>query len=288
MAKIRLTKTPNFKERLIDIKGQSVSNINLEGSFALNLRTNEPFISYDSSEDAWFLNIDTDSVDLTSINSSISTLNSNVTNIQNTINGYESPWIFVAAPLLDVRGYNQAGAEIYYLGATSIDADPNTNYFANKNVYFKYKVVGSTVFMQYRLGIDIPATVANSSNNLHYIKIDLIAINPILTARDGWINNYYASAVMPAAKRPADHLQMCFYDAGKLIHTCNTFQNGHHGEPIGFNFDFGVANAYTYTGFKLIIAGTHVYERNPTPLGSSSNTPIGVSNPPEEPPSSPL
>jgi len=274
MARIKLTKTPFFKERLINIQGQNVQNLNLEGSFALNLRANESFISYDSSEESWFLNIDTPTIDLTSINSSISSL-------QSTIDGYESQWIFIGVPLLDIRGYNQAGTEIYQLSATSIGSDSNTHYFSNKNVYFKYKIIGTTIFIQYRFALDIPSTVASSSNNLFYIKIDLAAINAaILTAKDGWIDSYYESTILPDAKRHADHLQMCFYDTGKLIFTCNNFVNGHHGAPVGFNYDFGVANAYTYSGFKMILAGTHVYEKNPVPLPSGESI-ITIGIPPE-------
>ena len=279
MGKIKLTKRPSFNERLINANGQNTSNLNLEGSFALNLHRNESYIKYNTADDAWYLDIDS-VVDFTPINNQITVINNNIgnintqisninTNITNLQNTFDEPWVFYPVPYLIIKGYDANDNYLYDIDYDVIGPDTNINYFTNKNVYFKYKVLGSTVFMQYRLALLIPDT-SESPLNLFKIKIDLLAINaPIFSAQNEFVDRYYLGSNLPAVQRSADHLQMCYYESGKLVFTCNNFINGHHADKAGFNFDFGAANNYMYTQFKLILAATHIFEKSAI-VGSGS------------------
>lgn len=242
MPRIKLTKTPKIQERLIDIKGQTISDLNLEGSFALNLKRNEPFITYDSLEEAWFLETSTEDI----------------------------PWIHVPLFELQINGHNNLDNVIIGMFATSIGIQPNLNYFSNKPVYFKYKVSGSTVHIQYMFALDLPtAQLPNNDDNqvqpapyeLTKIRINLAAIDPVIfNSVDDSVGNYFLDNTVQGFQQAADGLQMCYYENNQLVFTCNNHTSGHNASVTQFNYDI-LNNGLLYSPLKMVLCGSYMFEK---------------------------
>jgi hypothetical protein len=251
MSRIKLTKTPNFEERLIDIKGQTISDLHLQGSFALNMKQNEPFITFDSTEDAWFLDLSLAVPDNDSL-----------------------PWVQVPLSQLPLAAYDSNYNYLYTTYPFS-DPIPSYNYFNGMPAYFKYKVIGSTVHFQYRLFINIPTAPVELPGddenqisrppivwNTAYLELDLGLISQsIFTPVDDWTSNYFMNTSLPTSTyRMSDGLQMCWSTGSKMRFVNNTHLNGHHGLPIDFNFNLAT-NEHYVPAFKIVVTGTHTFEK---------------------------
>lgn len=257
MPKIKLNKSPQFSEKLIDNYGSIKSNINLQGSFVLNLKSNEQFIYYDTSKDSWFLDIP--DVNLNTINQQITQINLNILNIENVINQYLNNWIDVNVSTLNLRGYDDNDSFLYSFDASvPIGNSPDHLYFNNENSFFKYKILGKTAIIKYLFAIDIPETI-DYPQNLFKIELNLLDINSNFNFNNTWADRYYCHAIVPNFIRVADHIQMCYFKNNKLIFTCNNYINGHHSDISAFNFDHA-SSSFFYDTFKLIISGSHIFE----------------------------